>query len=154
MGTAGAALGRVTNDGVWRITRVAFLAAALIFLITIVLGFLNIIVTGDLPRWQLLVHLHSGTMGWVTLATLGAAIWLFTGDRQVSPTYVTWTRWVVYGAIVTFLMLIASFGIAYSQGGDLIYLLVIAAPLASLVVWAAALFLLAQVSELRAMNTG
>ncbi|MFB6310652.1 MAG: hypothetical protein ABEH64_05645, partial [Salinirussus sp.] len=141
-------LGGVNNEAVWRVTKQAFLASALIFLVTILLGFLNILTTGQLPRWQVLVHLHSGTLGWITLSMIGAAVWLFAADRSPSSAYAGRVKWVVWLSILAFIGLIASFGLA-SDAIGLRVLLGIIGPIAALVVWAAAVVI---VLELRAMT--
>lgn len=144
---------RVANHGVWRVTKLVFAASALIFLVTIIIGFLNVFTAGALPRWQLLVHLHSATLGWITLSAFGATVWLFTGERSVSGAYVVRVRWLARVMIAAFVGLIAGFGIAFSQGGDALYLLAVLAPLAALTTWAAAAFFLHQLTRLPVVTT-
>jgi hypothetical protein len=144
---------RVADDGVWRVTKLVFAASALIFLVTIALGFLNVFTTGTLPRWQLLMHLHSATLGWMTLSVFGAAVWLFTADRAVSDTYASRVRWLARLMIVAFVGLIASFGVAFSQRGDAFYLLAVFAPFATLTIWAAAALFLHQLTRLAEVTT-
>jgi hypothetical protein len=55
--------------------------------------------------------------------------------------------------IAAFVLLIASFGIAFSRGGDAFYLLAVFAPLAALTIWAAATFFLHQLSRLPVVTT-
>jgi hypothetical protein len=144
---------RVANDEIWRETKLIFVTSALIFLVTIALGFLNVFTAGALPRWQLLVHLHSGALGWVTLSFFGATVWLFTGERAVSDGYVNRARWLTRVLIIAFIGVIASFGIAFSQGGAAFYLLAVFAPLAALTIWAAAGFFLQQLRRLSEVTT-
>jgi len=144
---------RVSDDEVWRVTKLVFGASALLFLVTIALGFLNVFTSGALPRWQLLVHLHSGALGWVTLSVFGATVWLFTGQRAVSDAYVGRIQWLAGVMVVAFVGLIASFGIAFSQGGDAVYLLAVFAPLAALTIWATAGFFLHQLTRLSEVTT-
>lgn len=144
---------RVSDDEVWRVTKRVFGTSALIFLVTIVLGFLNVFTPGALPRWQLLVHLHSGALGWVTLSLFGATVWLFTGQRAVSDAYAGRVQWIARAMVVAFVGLIASFGVAFSQGGDAFYLLAVFAPLAALTIWAATLFFLHQLTRLSEVTT-
>jgi hypothetical protein len=49
----------------------------LLFVITVVIGILNGIDVWEPPRNTLLTHVHAGTLGWITLATFGGAIWMF-----------------------------------------------------------------------------
>ncbi len=60
-------------------------AAMTIFVITVVIGILNGTDLWDVPRNTLLTHVHSGTLGWITLAVFAAAIWMFGGDGKADP---------------------------------------------------------------------
>ena len=145
---------RVENSVVWNITGLTFLVSSLIFLVTIALGFLNIVTAGGLPRWQVLTHLHSGTVGWILLSYVGIAIWLFTGERDVSPSYGQRLTWLVWLAMIAFAGLIASFAYGYSQGGgDALLPLGIFAPFAALILWATAAFALTQLRRLQVVTT-
>lgn len=141
-------LDRVANERVWRQTRALFLAAAVFFLVTISFGLLNAVTTGSLPRWQLLIHLHSGSIGWVTLSLIGIAIWLFTGQRDVSAGYERMVRLLVWISVIAFGVYIASFAIAFSQGGASFALLGTFGVISVLMIWAAAIFAVAQVRQL------
>jgi hypothetical protein len=62
-----------------------FRAALLIFVVTVVIGILN-----GMDIWQpshelLLTHVHAGTLGWITLAVVGAALLMF-GEGADSDT--------------------------------------------------------------------
>lgn len=59
--------------------RTLFRAALVIFVITVVIGILNGTDLWDPPRNTLLTHVHSGTLGWITLGVFGGAIWMM-GD--------------------------------------------------------------------------
>ena len=37
---------------------------------------------GALDRATLLTHLHSGTLGWITMGVIGIAIWMFARERE------------------------------------------------------------------------
>lgn len=58
-----------------------FRAALVIFVITVVIGILNGLDIWDPPRGALLTHVHAGTLGWITLAVFGGAIWML-GDEN------------------------------------------------------------------------
>jgi hypothetical protein len=52
-----------------------------IFTLTALLGLANATqLFGALDRNTLLTHLHSGTLGWITMGVLGVAIWMFGGS--------------------------------------------------------------------------
>jgi hypothetical protein len=52
-------------------------ASMAIFVVTVVMGILNGTDLVDLPRGALLAHVHSGTLGWITLSIFAAAAWIF-----------------------------------------------------------------------------
>lgn len=59
--------------------RMLFRAALLIFVVTIVIGILNGLDLWEPPHNLLMTHVHSGTLGWITLAVIGAAMRIFDG---------------------------------------------------------------------------
>lgn len=61
-----------------------FRAALFIFVVTIVIGILNGTDVWDPPRNTLLAHVHGGTLGWITLAVFGGAIWMFGSPEDPS----------------------------------------------------------------------
>lgn len=65
-------------DGV----RNLFRAALVIFVLTVVIGILNGIDAWEVPRDILLTHVHSGTLGWITLSVFGAAIWMLAAPGE------------------------------------------------------------------------
>ena len=114
---------QVRNRKVWNQVRIIFMGSAVLFLINIYFGFDNAFTSGLLPRAQALIHLHAGSIGWITLSLIGLAICIFTGEREVSDSYVSRVRALTYGAIGIFGAYIVSFGIAYSRGGGYFALL-------------------------------
>ena len=70
---------RVKNENVWQNLKLLFIGSALIFLINIYFGFDNALTIGEIPRWQTLIHLHGGSIGWITLSAIGIAIWQLKG---------------------------------------------------------------------------
>ncbi|MFQ5942448.1 MAG: hypothetical protein ACE5JF_02735 [Anaerolineales bacterium] len=135
---------RVRNAEVWNLVRIILLGSATLFLINIFFGFDNAVTTGVLPRSQALIHLHAGSIGWITLSQLAIAFWVFTGDREVSETHASRLRTLAYLAIGFFAGYVVSFGIAFSQGGDFFILMPIFGTGAMLVIWAAAVYSLTQ----------
>lgn len=56
----------------------AFQYALAIFTLTALIGLANALqIFGTLDRNTLLTHLHSGTLGWITLGVIGLTIWIF-----------------------------------------------------------------------------
>ena len=59
--------------------------AMALFVVTIVIGILNGLDLVTFDRDQILTHVHSGTLGWVTLTIVAASIWLFgRPDRRLA----------------------------------------------------------------------
>jgi hypothetical protein len=59
----------------------AFQYGLIIFTLTALLGLANATqLFGTLDRNTLLTHLHSGTLGWITMGVIGIAIWIFAGS--------------------------------------------------------------------------
>jgi uncharacterized protein (DUF486 family) len=84
-----------------------FQAALAIFLVTIALGMsrgLGLIDFSD--RNQLLTHLHSGAIGWVTLGILAAVLWLYggTAPRQGNETYVSRTTLLLIASVPLYIV--------------------------------------------------
>src|SRR5439155_926442 len=64
----------------------AFQYGLIIFTLTALLGLANATqIFGALDRNTLLTHLHSGTLGWITMGVIGIAIWIFArGDDDLA----------------------------------------------------------------------
>ena len=63
--------------------RSAFQYGLAIFTLTALLGLANATqLFGALDRNTLLTHLHSGTLGWITMGVIGLAIWLFGAEGK------------------------------------------------------------------------
>ena len=77
-------------------------AALLLFLVTIALGMargLGLIDFTD--RNQFLTHLHSGTIGWITLGIMATVLWIYGGNapRAENEQFVTWTAVLLIVAV-------------------------------------------------------
>lgn len=144
----------VRNKSVWRDLRVLFMAAAVLFLINIYFGFDNALTQGEIPRWQILIHLHGGSIGWITLSAIGLAIWHVTGDREVGSDYEGRARLLIWGSIIAFAGYVPSFGLAFSRpSGPLVTLLPVFGSLSVLMLWATAIFALSQLRNQEVVNT-
>ena len=56
-------------------------AAMAIFVFTVVIGILNGTDVVDFGHGTILAHVHSGTLGWITLSIFAATAWIFGADR-------------------------------------------------------------------------
>ncbi len=69
------------------IARDLYLVAMAVFLVTIVIGILNGADAVEFDRNQLLTHVHSGTLGWLTLTIVASTFLLFrAADRRLMLT--------------------------------------------------------------------
>jgi len=114
------AIPRVKNPAVWKSLKVLFIAAPVIFLINIFFGFDNALTTGEIPRWQILIHLHAGSVGWITLSAIGVGIWVLTGQRDVSAGYEKFVGGLIWAAVIAFGAYVPLFGLAFSRPGGLL----------------------------------
>jgi len=138
-------LQRVKSDSVWQSLKILFMGSLLIFLINIYFGFDNALTVGEIDRWQLLIHLHGGSIGWITLSAIGIAIWIVTGQRDVDAGYESRVRTLVWAAVLVFAGYVPSFGLAFSRpSGFLVTLLPIFGVGAVLVLWVSAIFAFSQ----------
>jgi hypothetical protein len=113
----------VRNETVWKQIKYMLLGAAFLFLINNYFGFDNALTDGDIPRWQVLIHLHAGSIGWITLSVIAMAVWIFSGTRELSETYVNRVKTLTWFVILAFGGYIISFGVAFSQGSSYFFLL-------------------------------
>ena len=76
-------------------------AAMAIFVVTVVMGILNGTDLVELPHGALLAHVHSGTLGCITLSIFAAAAWIFGTDGM--------PRLLRDGSIVAVVLYVAAF---------------------------------------------
>src|SRR5574341_466596 len=130
---------QVKNPAVWKSLKVLFMAAPLIFLINIYFGFDNALTAGAIPRWQLLTHLHAGSVGWITLSAIGVAVWVLTGQRDVSAGYEKFVTGLIWAAVIAFGLYVPLFGLAFSRpGGLLVTLHPVLGAAAVIILWTSA----------------
>lgn len=147
-------LQRVKNDSVWHSLKILFMGSLLIFLINILFGFDNSFRVGEIPRWQMLIHLHSASIGWITLSAIGIAIWLVTGSRDVDEGYEGRIRALVWAAVLIFAFYVITFGLAYSRpSGFLVALLPLFGTGAVLILWVSAIFSFSQFNKQPVLTT-
>lgn len=142
---------RVRNESVWKSLKILFISSGLLFLINIFFGFDNALTIGEISRGQTLIHLHAGSIGWITLSAIGLAIWVLTGQREVSEQYARRVRLLVWAAVIAFALYIPNFWLAFSAG--FATLLPVFGSLAVIVLWIAAIYALAQLRNQEPMTT-
>jgi SAM-dependent methyltransferase len=144
---------RVKDETIWGHIRILFLASALLFLANIYFGFDNALTAGALPRWQILVHLHAGTLGWVTLSAIGLMYWFLTGERDVTEAHARRVKTFTWLAVAVFAGYVLSFGLAFGLGRPFFYLMPIFGVTSSLVIWTAAIFAISALRQQSVVTT-
>ncbi|MDX1449401.1 MAG: hypothetical protein R3246_10125 [Acidimicrobiia bacterium] len=89
--------------------RTAFTGALLLFVITIVIGILNGIDVWEPGHDTLLTHLHSGTLGWITLGVTGLTLLLFSRDRVVAPEEARKAQTLAWAMVTAITLYVAAF---------------------------------------------
>lgn len=85
-----------------------FTSAMVIFVFTVTVGILNGTDIVDFEQKTILTHVHTGTLGWLTLSVFAASFWLF-GQEDLSATLRTAARWLAIAAVVS----IVAYNIAF-----------------------------------------
>lgn len=93
--------------GLARASRITFTAAAVIFIYTIGIGILN-----GLDLWEpghdtLMSHVHSGTLGWITLGVSGVAFLMLSHDRAVDDAerrQAVMLAWAMVASVVLYVL--------------------------------------------------
>ncbi len=74
-----------------------------IFGLTALLGLANATrIFGALSQDTLLTHLHSGTLGWITMGVIGVAIWMFAGSGGTLSRNVLWSGLATAAYVLAF----------------------------------------------------
>jgi hypothetical protein len=74
------------GDSAWApAARLLFLVAMAIFLVTISIGIPNALDVVTFDHNQILTHVHSGTIGWLTLSIVASRSWR-SGRERLAPT--------------------------------------------------------------------
>ena len=74
-----------------------------IFTLTALIGLVNATkVVGDLNQDTLLTHLHSGTLGWITMGVLSVAAWLFAASSATVGRYIAFTAAATAAYVLAF----------------------------------------------------
>jgi hypothetical protein len=120
--------------------RALYLTALLVFVVTVVIGILNGLDVVTFNHDQLLTHVHSGTLGWITLSVIATAFWIFSDDGG-QPVGQASTRGLAWLAAISVPVYVAAF---YS--GNLPARAIFAVPVLAAIAW----FLVWLVRALRA----
>jgi hypothetical protein len=94
-------------DGLSSSTRVLLRSAMAIFVVTIVIGILNGAGLWSPSHALLLTHVHAGTLGWITLAVIAAALRMFRDGADDAA--VAGARRMALFAVVTTVIYVVAF---------------------------------------------
>lgn len=108
----------------WDTSRTLLRIAMLLFILTVVIGILNGTDLWNPDRNTLLTHVHSGTLGWLSLATVGGALLIFgTGS---TPGNAVATRRMGLLLAATIILYVAAFwsgtGLQRPIAGSLVFI--------------------------------
>ena len=95
------------SAGLARASRITLIAAATIFMYTIMIGILNGMDVWEPEHDVLMSHVHSGTLGWITLGVAGIAFLMYSEGRTVDADEqrkVTTMAWSLIGAVVLYVL--------------------------------------------------
>ncbi len=99
--------------------RTLFRAALLIFVVTILIGILNGAGLWSPPHNLAMTHVHAGTLGWITLAVIGAAVIALAGPRDDAAATRTMATVAIAATLVYVVAFAATSGIARPIAGTL-----------------------------------
>ena len=87
--------------------RLLFRSALLVFVVTIVIGILNGLDVWEPEHNMLLTHVHSGTLGWITLAVGGSVLLMF--ERALDEKAARSGRQLATALVVTVVLYVIAF---------------------------------------------
>lgn len=123
------------ESGVAGEVRVLLRAAMAIFVVTVVIGILNGLDVVAFSRELILVHVHAGTLGWITLAVLAAALALLAQGGPMTAGEVAGARRLGRAAVVAIPLYLVAFATGSGVFRPIAGTLVLAV-LAAFTVWA------------------
>jgi hypothetical protein len=101
-----------------RASRTLFTAAMVIFLYTIVIGILNGMDLWEPEHDVLMSHVHSGTLGWITLGVAGVALVVCSLGREVSADERRRTDTLAWALIAAVVLYVVAFAVGDSIFDD------------------------------------
>ena len=110
----------VKDPELWKKLQVTMMEAMAIFVFTIFIGILNAVDLVDFTRAEILFHLHSGTIGWISLSAVALLVWYFVGDRDLDEqsTKMAKSLLTYVQRIIPIYVLFFYLGFALAEGED------------------------------------
>ena len=89
----------------YRDIKLLFLAALIVFIITVAIGLFNGQHIVTLSQEVILTHVHSGTIGWITLGVFALSLWLFRQyeTKELHP-FMHWTSVIAAVAVPVYVL--------------------------------------------------
>jgi len=85
--------------------RALLVAAAALFVVTVVVGILNGLDLVEFEHNVLMTHVHAGTLGWITLAVFAACGWIFGASRTEAELRLwRWSVWLSVAAVPLYVL--------------------------------------------------
>ncbi len=88
--------------------RALFRTSLVIFVVTVSIGILNGTDLIDFDHQALMGHVHSGTLGWISLSVFAASLWLF-GESNASGWHARIAQILPAAAIITIVAYVSAF---------------------------------------------
>jgi hypothetical protein len=110
----------VKDPELWKRIQFSFLEAMVIFFFTILIGLFNAVDLVDFSKAELLFHLHSGTIGWLSLCAVTILVWYFGGDRDLDEDSTKMAKNILRYIQIVIPIYVVSFYIAltFAEGED------------------------------------
>ena len=83
--------------------RALYLLAMALFVVTVSIGITNGLDLVEFDRQTILTHVHSGTLGWITMSVFATTFWMF-GEGREPGRVVRWLAWAA-GIFIPFYIL-------------------------------------------------
>lgn len=121
--------------GLARAARTLFSAAAVVFVYTIVIGILNGMDVWEPEHDVLMSHVHSGTLGWITLGVAGIALLMFSEDRAVPTAERERANVMAWALVASVVLYVVAFAVGDSISDDRIQRPIFGTVLLVVVIW-------------------
>lgn len=119
----------------WPAARITFVAALSLFVITIVVGILNGLDVYLPDHDTLITHVHAGTLGWITLASSGIALLMFSSGRELTDSEVGQGKALAWAMTAAIALYVAAFFAGDRIPGDRIQRPIFGTLLFLVVIW-------------------
>jgi hypothetical protein len=121
--------------GLSRAARISFIGGLIIFVYTIGIGILNGIDVWEPNHDHLMSHVHSGTLGWLTLSISGIGFLMFSRDRSVSDDEARQAGYLAWSMVAAIALYVLAFFLGDALFDDRIQRPIVGTLLFIVVIW-------------------